>query len=80
MLRGTSDGGGIYNAVNGMVNISSSTVKENTASNAGGGLYNEDGTINITASTFSDIKACLSGLSGDKIKNPVDLLLRDAKQ
>lgn len=47
------DGGGIYNAANGTVNILSSAVEGNTAADTGGGIYNEDGTTIITASTLN---------------------------
>ncbi|MFF3324467.1 right-handed parallel beta-helix repeat-containing protein [Streptomyces sp. NPDC002889] len=49
-LVSTQDGGAIYNE--GIANIRSSTFTGNSA-NAGGAVYNDDGTLDISASEFS---------------------------
>jgi predicted outer membrane repeat protein len=47
-----SFGGGIYND-GGTVNLSFSTVSENTADFDGGGIYNDGGTVTLDSSTVS---------------------------
>ncbi|MEG4131496.1 Calx-beta domain-containing protein [Microcoleus sp. Pol11C1] len=49
----SDDGGGIYND-GGTVNVTNSTLSNNTvAEGRGGGIYNNGGTVNATNSTFS---------------------------
>ncbi|MEG4214284.1 choice-of-anchor Q domain-containing protein [Microcoleus sp. Pol14C6] len=50
----SDDGAGIYNG-GGTVNLSNSTLSNNTAKDgsSGGGIYNNGGTVNATNSTFS---------------------------
>jgi CSLREA domain-containing protein len=48
-----NSGGAIFNTNTGVVNITRSTLSENSATSVGGGMYNNTGTVNITASTIS---------------------------
>ena len=53
-------GGGIWNDTTGTLNISNSTISDNTA-NDGGGIYNFSGTQTLTNSTVSGNTASASG-------------------
>jgi hypothetical protein len=53
-------GGGIYNEDNGILTIQESTVSENSASDSGGGIWN-DGTLSIISSRFSGNSAGIHG-------------------
>ncbi len=53
---------GIYNGLNGTVNITSSTISGNSATSVGGGIYNFTlGTVNITSSTITGNSASVGG-------------------
>jgi hypothetical protein len=58
--NGAELGGGIYNGTTATLTVDNSTVTENTASSAGGGIENE-GTATIGASTISDNGADYGG-------------------
>ncbi|MBV8864049.1 MAG: hypothetical protein JO210_01465 [Acidobacteriaceae bacterium] len=62
-------GGGIYNA--GMLTLSSSTLSSNSGLDAGGGIYNDTGTLKVTDSTFSGNSSAgiCSGGAGGAITN-----------
>ncbi len=48
-----NSGGAIYNTNAAVVNITRSTLSENSATSVGGAIFNGTGTVNITASTIS---------------------------
>ncbi len=56
------NGGGIYNA--GTLTLTSCTISGNTATDAGGGIYNAGGTLTLTACTVSGNSAADGGGAG----------------
>jgi hypothetical protein len=51
--NGPGYGGGIYNGSGGRVTVTGSTLSGNSAGNSGGGIFNDYGTLTLTACTVS---------------------------